>query len=229
MNAIIGLDSLALHEPDLPATVRDYLEKIGSSAQHLLSLINDILDMSRIESGRMSIKSEEFSFSKMVEQINTMFSSQCHDKKLHYDCRINGHVDDYYIGDSVKLRQVLINILSNAVKFTPEGGNIDFVIERTANFDGKATLKFTVKDTGIGISEEFLPKIFDTFTQEDSGTTNKYGSSGLGMAITKNIVEMMNGKIEVTSTKGVGTTFTRCSTRTKRTAPQRMSRFARRI
>ena len=208
MNAIIGLDSLALHEPDLPATARDYLEKIGSSAQHLLSLINDILDMSRIESGRMSIKSEEFSFSKMVEQINTMFSSQCHDKKLHYDCRINGHVDDYYIGDSVKLRQVLINILSNAVKFTPEGGNIDFVIERTANFDGKSTLKFTVKDTGIGISEEFLPKIFDTFTQEDSGTTNKYGSSGLGMAITKNIVEMMNGKIEVASTKGVGTTFT---------------------
>ena len=194
MNAIIGLDSLALHDPDLPDTTKGYLEKIGSSAQHLLSLINDILDMSRIESGRMSLKNEEFSFSKLVEQINTIFSSQCHEKKLHYNCRINGHVNDYYIGDSVKLRQVLINILSNAVKFTPEGGSIDFMIEKTAGFEGKSTLKFAVKDTGIGISKEFLPHIFDTFTQEDGGTTNKYGSSGLGMAITKNLVDMMNGK-----------------------------------
>ena len=208
MNAIIGLDSLALHEPDLSETTKDYLEKIGASAQHLLSLINDILDMSRIESGRMIIKSEEFSFSKLIEQINILFSSQCHDKHLNYDCRINGHVDDYYIGDSVKLRQVLINILSNAVKFTPEGGNIDFLIERTANFDGKSTLKFTIKDSGIGIGKDFLPHIFDTFSQEDSGTTNRYGSSGLGMAITKSIVEMMNGRIDVESEKGKGTTFT---------------------
>ena len=155
----------------------------------------------------MSIKNEEFSFSKLIEQINIMFSSQCHDKKLNYNCHINGHIDDYYIGDSVKIRQVIINILSNAVKFTPEGGDIDFLIEKTAGFDGKSTLQFTIKDTGIGISKEFLPRIFDTFTQEDSGTTNKYGSSGLGMAITKNIVEMMNGKIEVSSVKGEGTTF----------------------
>ena len=208
MNAIIGLDSLALNEKDISATTRNYLEKIGESAKHLLSLINDILDMSRIESGRTVIKNEEFSFSKLVEQINTIFSGQCQEKNLHYNCNINGEVDDYYIGDSVKLRQVLINILGNAVKFTPEGGNIDFIIEKTANFNGKSTLCFIVQDTGIGISKEFLPKIFEAFSQEDSTTTNKYGSTGLGMAITKNIVEMMNGKISVESEQGAGTKFT---------------------
>ena len=208
MNAIIGLDNLALHEPGISDTTKSYLEKIGSSAQHLLSLINDILDMSRIESGRMTIRNEEFSFPKLIEQINTIFSGQCKEKKLEYNCNVNGHLDEFYIGDSVKLRQVLINILGNAVKFTPEGGKVDLIVEKTADFDKKSTLKFTIKDTGIGMSKDFLPKIFDTFSQEDSGATNKYGSSGLGMAITKNIVEMMNGKIEVDSIKGVGTTFT---------------------
>ena len=208
MNAIIGLDNLALHEPGISDTTRSYLEKIGTSAQHLLSLINDILDMSRIESGRMTIRNEEFSFPKLIEQINTIFSGQCKEKNLEYNCRINGHLDEFYIGDSVKLRQVLINILGNAVKFTPEGGKIDLIVEKTADFDKKSALKFTIKDTGVGMSKDFLPKIFDTFSQEDSGATNKYGSSGLGMAITKSIVEMMNGKIEVDSIKGVGTTFT---------------------
>ena len=207
MNAIIGLDSLALHDPGISDTTRGYLEKIDSSAQHLLSLINDILDMARIESGRMTVRNEEFSFPKLIEQINTIFSGQCADKKLEYNCHINGHLGEYYIGDSVKLRQVLINILGNAVKFTPEGGSIDFTIDNTADFDRKATIRFTIKDTGIGMSKEYLPKIFDTFSQEDSTATNKYGSSGLGMAITKNIVDMMNGKISVESEKGVGTTF----------------------
>ena len=207
MNAIIGLDSLALHEPGISDTTRSYLEKIGTSAQHLLSLINDILDMSRIESGRMTIKNEEFSFSKMIEQINTIFSGQCNEKKLEYNCHINGAIDEYYIGDSIKLRQVLINILGNAVKFTPEDGKVDLIVEKTADFDNKSAIRFTIKDTGIGMSKEFLPKIFETFSQEDSSSTSKYGSSGLGMAITKSIVEMMNGKIEVDSEKGVGTTF----------------------
>ncbi len=208
MNAIIGLDSLALHEPGISDTTRSYLEKIGTSAQHLLSLINDILDMSRIESGRMTIRNEEFSFPKLIEQINTIFSGQCNEKKLEYNCHINGHIGEYYIGDSVKLRQVLINILGNAVKFTPEGGKVDLTVEKIADFDKKSAIKFTIKDTGIGMSKEYLPKIFDTFSQEDSTATNKYGSSGLGMAITKSIVDMMNGKIEVASEKGVGTTFT---------------------
>ena len=208
MNAIIGLDSLALHEPGISDTTRGYLEKIGTSAQHLLSLINDILDMSRIESGRMTLRNEEFAFSKLIEQINTIFSGQCKEKKLEYNCHINGHIGEYYIGDSVKLRQVLINILGNAVKFTPEGGSVDLIVEKTADFDNKSAIRFTIKDTGIGMSKDYLPKIFDTFSQEDSSATNKYGSSGLGMAITKSLVDMMNGNIEVDSEKGVGTTFT---------------------
>ena len=164
--------------------------------------------MSRIESGRMIIRNEEFVFSKFIEQINMIISSQCQEKNLKYNCRIIGAIDDYYIGDSSKLRQVLINILGNAVKFTPQNGTIDFLIEKTANFDGKSTLKFVIKDTGIGMSKDYLPKIFDTFSQENSGASNKYGSSGLGMAITKNIVELMNGSISVESEKNVGTTFT---------------------
>ncbi|MBQ7624745.1 MAG: response regulator [Clostridia bacterium] len=208
MNAIIGLDSIALNDPETPEKTRSYLAKIGTSAEHLLNLINDILDMSRIESGRMIIKNEEFSFSKLLEYVNTMISGNCQDKGLEYVCRINGHVDDCYIGDNVKLRQVLLNILGNAVKFTPEGGKIEFEVERTAQFDGKSTIRFRVSDTGIGISREFLPHIFDTFSQENSSTTSKYGSSGLGLAITKNIVELMNGDIRVESEKGVGTTFT---------------------
>ena len=208
MNAIIGLDNIALNEPGISATTKDYLEKIGNSAQHLLHLINDILDMSRIESGRMSLKNEEFSISHLLEQINTLVSGQCSEKGIEYRCNINGHIDDYYVGDDMKLRQILLNILSNAVKFTPEGGNIDFTVERVANYDNKSTLRLTVKDTGIGMSKEFLPRIFEAFSQEDSSATNKYGSSGLGMAITKNMVDMMNGKIEVDSEKGKGTTFT---------------------
>ena len=208
MNAIIGLDTIALNEPGISDKVRVYLEKIGSSARHLLSLVNDILDMSRIESGRMTLKSEEFSISALLEQINTLVSGQCHDKGLEYNCHINGHIDDYYIGDDMKLRQVIINILSNAVKFTPEGGSVDFSVERIAHSDDKSVLRLTVKDTGIGMDKNFIPRIFDSFSQENTTAVNKYGSSGLGMAITKNLIDMMNGKIEVESEKGKGTTFT---------------------
>jgi signal transduction histidine kinase/CheY-like chemotaxis protein len=208
MNAIIGLDNIALNDPDISPKTRDHLTKIGDSAGHLLQLINDILDMSRIESGRMLLKNEEFSFSKLLEYINTVFSGQCAESGLNYHCHITGHIDDRYIGDSMKLRQVLINILGNAVKFTPAGGSVNLNVERTARFEGKSTLCFKIKDTGIGISEEFLPRIFDTFAQEENSSTNKYGSSGLGLAITKNIVEMMNGNIRVESEKGKGTVFT---------------------
>lgn len=207
MNAIIGLDNIALNDPDTPEKTRDYLTKIGTSAEHLLALINDILDMSRIESGRMVLKQEEFSLSKLLESINTMFSGQCLEKGLDYGCHIKGDIDDYYIGDNMKLRQVLINILGNAVKFTPSGGKIGLIIGTKAKFDGRNTLQFEISDTGIGMSKEFLPHIYDTFAREDSTYTNKYGSSGLGLAITKNIVEMMNGSIEVDSVKGEGTTF----------------------
>ena len=208
MNAIIGLDSIALSDPGLSEKTREQLEKIGGSAKHLLSLINDILDMSRIESGHMTLKREEFSFREILEQINTMINGQCQDKGLTYECRITGHVEDYYIGDDMKLKQVIINILGNAVKFTPEGGKVSFLVEPVSQFEDKATLRFVMKDTGIGMDKAYLPKIFEAFSQEDANKANKYGSTGLGMAITKNIVEMMNGNITVESEKGVGSTFT---------------------
>ncbi|MBR2802832.1 MAG: response regulator [Erysipelotrichaceae bacterium] len=208
MNAIIGLNNIALNDPTTAEETKEYLEKIDISAKHLLNIINDILDMSRIESGRMVIKNEEFSFSKALEQVNTIISGQCRDKGLHYECHTHGHISDYYIGDEMKLRQVMINILGNAVKFTPSGGKITFNIEDVARFDNKATLRFTISDTGIGMSKDYLPKIFDAFSQEASSVPNNLGSTGLGMPITKNIVELMNGNIEVESEKGAGTTFT---------------------
>ncbi|MBQ9038489.1 MAG: response regulator [Clostridia bacterium] len=208
MNAIIGLDSLALRNPRLETETREYLEKIGGSARHLLGLINDILDMSRIESGRMVIRREEFSFRTMLEQINTMVMSQCSERGLKYECTMVGGVSDYYIGDDMKLKQVLINILSNAIKFTDAPGSVTLSVERTGSFNGQSTIKFVIRDTGIGMDKAFIPKIFDSFTQEDSSRSSKYGSTGLGMAITKNIVELMNGTISVESEKGVGTAFT---------------------
>ncbi len=208
LNAIIGLDSIALKEPNLSARTRSHLRKIGDSAKHLLNLINDILDMSRIESGRMILKNEEFSFGAMMEQINTMVSSQCAEKGLHFDCKIIGKVDDFYIGDDMKLKQVLINILSNAIKFTPSGGNVNFTVEKIAQFSNKSTLRFVVKDTGIGMDEKYLPHIFEVFSQEDTTAESSYSGTGLGMPITKNIVEMMNGNISVKSKKHVGSEFT---------------------
>ena len=208
MNAIIGLDTLALHDAGLSEQTRDYLEKIGASARHLLGLINDILDMSRIESGRVILHKEEFSLGAVLEEINTMVMSQCSDKGLHYECRVLSEMGDWYVGDATKLKEVLINILSNAIKFTEAPGSVTMTVRRTAQFEDQSTLCFRVQDTGIGMDQEFLPKIFDPFSQEDGSTKNKYGSTGLGMAITKNIVEMMNGTISVESEKGVGTAFT---------------------
>ena len=208
MNAIIGLNSLALRSKGLPAETREYLEKIGGSARHLLGLINDILDMSRIESGRMVLQQEEFSFRSMLEQINTMVMSQCAEKGLKYECQVLGGVSDYYIGDDMKLKQVLINILSNAIKFTDPPGRVSLTVERTGTFHEQSTLKFVISDTGIGIDQSFIPKIFEPFTQENSSRSSKYGSTGLGMAITRSIVELMNGEISVRSEKGKGSEFT---------------------
>ena len=208
MNAIIGLDTIALKDPDLPELTRDRLEKIGESAKHLLSLINAILDMSRIESGRMTLKNEEFSLREMLEQINTMINGQCQEKGLDYECHITGKVNDYYYGDNMKLKEVIINILGNAVKFTPEGGTISFIVEPVTRFEEQVTMRFIMKDNGIGMDKDYLPRIFEPFSQEDENKANKYGSTGLGMAITKNLVDMMNGTITVESEKGVGSTFT---------------------
>ncbi len=207
MNAIIGLDNIALSDTEISGRTKDYLEKIGTSAYHLLSIINDILDMSRIESGRMINSSEEFSFSKVMDQVTTIIGGQCHNKGLYFEHDIAEEIGDYYIGDDMKLKQILINILGNAVKFTPAGGKVKLKVREKANYDDNTTLEFTISDTGIGMSEDYLPRIFDAFTQEDSSSTNLYGSTGLGMPITKSLVELMNGTIRVKSKKGEGTTF----------------------
>ena len=208
MNAIIGLDNIALRDPNLAPQTREHLEKIGASAKHLLGLINDILDMSRIESGRMILKDEEFSFRELIDQVNIIIHGQCQDKGLGYECSLVGRVGDYFIGDSMKLKQVLINILGNAVKFTEAPGSVRLTAEKLDETEDRCTLRFTMADTGIGMDKDFLPRLFEAFSQEDATTTNKYGGSGLGMAITKNFVEMMGGRIQVQSEKGVGTVFT---------------------
>ena len=208
MNAIIGLDNIALRDPELKPKTREHLEKIGASAKHLLDLINDILDMSRIESGRMVLKNEEFSFHDFLEQVNIIINGQCEDKGLQYECNIVGGLNDYYTGDVMKLKQVLINILGNSVKFTEAPGKVSLTVSSSEVSDTQYRLFFKMQDTGIGMDEAFIPQLFEAFSQEDATTTNKYGGSGLGMAITKNLVEMMNGEIKVESRKGVGSTFT---------------------
>ncbi|MBR3330076.1 MAG: response regulator [Mogibacterium sp.] len=210
MNAIIGLNNIALSNPELPDVTRDQLNKIGASAQHLLSLINDILDMSRIESGRMTVNPEEFSLVRLIEEVNTMIGGQCRDEGLTYKFIADGKLDGFYFGDDMKLKQILVNILGNAVKFTPEGGKITFTVSELSRLGGSATFRFVMSDTGIGMSEEYLPKLFDTFSQEDANASasSKFGSTGVGMPITKNFVELMNGSIDVESEKGRGTTFT---------------------
>ncbi len=208
MNAIIGLNNLALQRENIDEDIREYLEKIGASASHLLDLINDILDMSRIESGNMILKNEPFSLRRVLNQINGMVMPQCNDKGLDYTFNIPGEVPDGYVGDEIKLKEVLINILSNAIKFTDAPGNVYLIVDREAFFEEQSTLRFVIKDTGIGMDSSFIPKVFDTFSQEYNGRTNKYGSTGLGMAITKNIVETMNGSISVESQKNIGTVFT---------------------
>lgn len=208
MNAIIGLDKIALRDPNISEATRDELEKIGSSARHLLSLINDILDMSRIESGRMILKQEVFSFKEFLDQICIIIHGQCEDKGLTFACDRVEPLDEYFMGDDLRLKQVLINILGNAVKFTDAPGTVTFTVEQTEGSDDCRMMRFTIQDTGIGMDEAFVPKLFDAFSQEDATTTNRYGGSGLGMAITKNMVDLMNGSIEIESEKGKGSKFT---------------------
>ena len=204
MNAIIGLNSLALEDAGLSQTTRDHLQKIGTSAHHLLGVINDILDISRIESGSMSLKNAKFPFAQELEQVNAIVTAQCRDKGINYTCSVKDGVADYYVGDDMKLRQILINILGNAVKFTPEGGSVSLDVEALAGDGEKRPLRFTVTDTGIGIRKEFLPRMFDAFTLEDESYTSKHGSTGLGLSITKSFVD---GHIDVESEKGVGSKF----------------------
>lgn len=219
MNAIIGIDALAMKDPDLKPETREQLQKIDSSAKHLLGLINDVLDMSRIEAGQMVLKNEAFSMEEVLDKVGGIIQSQCDDKGLTFVQEVRGRKKEASaahglccMGDSMKVSQVLINILGNAVKFTPPGGTVTFLTEAEGCCAGEqganCRVKFTISDTGVGMDEEYIPKIFEPFTQEDDTTTNKYGGSGLGMAITGSLIDMMGGTVEVKSKKGEGTTFT---------------------
>ncbi|MCR5451047.1 MAG: response regulator, partial [Lachnospiraceae bacterium] len=200
-------DRIALSEENIPESTRGYLEKIDSSAEHLLGIINDILDMSRIEAGGMTLRYEVFSLPVLLEQIDIMIGGQCREKGVKWKPSLSSETNEFYMGDDMKLKQVLINILGNAVKFTPTGGTVSFTTELVAHYENKTTIRFVMKDTGIGMSEDYIPKLFEPFSQEDLSTKTKYGSTGLGMSITKSIVEIMNGEIKVESKKNEGTTF----------------------
>ncbi|WNX83228.1 response regulator [Agathobaculum sp. NTUH-O15-33] len=208
MNAIIGMSTIAAQSIGDDEQVADCISKIGISSRFLLSLINDILDMSRIESGKMLLKNEKIPTEDFLNGINSICYSQADTKGVDYECIVDAVLDDYYIGDAMKLQQVLINILSNAIKFTGEGGKVTFSAALRRKNKNDATIRFIVNDTGVGMSEEFLPHIFEPFSQESTGTTALYGGTGLGLAISKNIVDMMDGKITVRSIRGIGTEFT---------------------
>ena len=208
INAIIGLDTLALKNDNLDPYTKKSLEEIGDGARHLLTIVNDVLNMSRLESGMVVLHKDAFSVKQMVEQINAQVISQCNDKGLIYECRTQSQIDDSYIGDDMKLKEVLLNLLSNSVKFTRKNGRVILTVEKADEYEDRDVISFRVRDTGIGMDEEFIPKVFDVFSQENSSDNSKYGSSGLGLAIAKSIVEMMNGSISVKSEKGLGSEFT---------------------
>ena len=208
MNAIIGFTTLAVSNIDQKEKVRDYLAKILASSNHLLSLINDVLDMSRIESGRIHLEESETNLSEVLHDLKTIISGQIHAKQLELYIDAMDVTDEDVYCDRTRLNQVLLNLLSNAIKFTPAGGTVSVRLRQlpgthveTANYE------IRVKDTGIGMSPEFAAKIFEPFERERTSTVSKIQGTGLGMAITKNIVEMMGGSIEVKTEKEKGTEF----------------------
>ena len=208
MNAIIGFTTLAVSNIDDQKRVRDYLGKILSSSNHLLSLINDILDMSRIESGKIHLEETEVSLSDVLHDLKTIISGQIHAKQLElYMDAMDVTNEDVYC-DKTRLNQVLLNLLSNAIKFTPAGGTVSVRLKQYPGFQrGSELYEIRVKDNGIGMSQEFVQKIFSPFERERTSTVSRTQGTGLGMAITKNIVDMMGGTIEVQTEQGKGTEF----------------------
>lgn len=207
MNAVIGMTTIAAASLDNRDKLTDCLGKIGLSSRYLLSLINDILDMSRIESGKVSIINEEFDFRSFVEGISSLIYPQAKNKNIVFDLNIEGVVDERYRGDPLRLNQVLINILSNALKFTPEWHSVHLSIRETRRVRDRAYLQFIVRDTGIGMEKGLLTRIFKPFEQGGASISHSYGGSGLGLAISSNLVSLMNGHISVSSTPGVGSEF----------------------
>lgn len=208
MNAIVGFTTLALNHIDRQEQVQEYLKKIMTSGNHLLSLINDILDMSRIESGKMHLEEQPCSLPDILHGLRSILQADIRAKQLELYMDAVDIKNEEIFCDKLRLNQVLLNLLSNSVKYTGAGGIISMrIIEKAGAAEGCANYEFHIKDTGIGMSEEFISHIFEPFEREKNSTLSGIPGTGLGMAITKNIVDMMNGSIEVKSTQGVGTEF----------------------
>ncbi len=208
MNAVLGFASLLANEAENPGKVREYTGKIMASGQHLLSLINDILDVSKIESGKVALSYENFSLSSVLASVDAIILPMARAKGQRFHVEMTGVRHEYLVGDETRINQVLINLLSNAVKYTPEGGSIWLRViglkQRSSQYE---RLRIEVEDTGYGMTPEFLETIFDAFTRAENSTTNKIQGTGLGMAITKSIVELMGGAIEVSSQVDQGSLF----------------------
>jgi PAS domain S-box-containing protein len=204
--AIIGLTKMA-YNPILDRNqLNNYLDKVFMTSKQLLSLINDILDMSRIDSNKLTISKEPFSLQKFLEAMCIIINTQAELNQLEFVLDTSNVEDDCLIGDTVRLNQILINVITNSLKFTPTGGRVVLTIQEVEKRVGRAQFRFTITDNGIGMSDEFLKHIYEPFEQEDSTIAKKYGGSGLGMSITKNLVTLMGGRINVTSKQGIGTT-----------------------
>lgn len=209
MNAIIGFTALAAAHVDEPELVQDYLAKISTSGQHLLSLINDVLDMSRIESGRVKIEEKEVHLPDVMHDLRTIVNANIVSKNIEFFIDAVDVDNEDILCDKLRLNQVLLNLLSNAVKYTKNGGQIIVCIIQKPGFsNGYATYEFHVKDNGIGMSKEFQKHLFEAITREESATVSGIQGTGLGMAISKNIVDMMGGTISVESEEGKGTEYT---------------------
>ena len=209
MNAITGFTALAQANIDDREKVEDYLDKISVSGQHLLSLINDVLDMSRIESGATVIEEEEVHLPNVIDDLSTMVREDAGAKGQEFTVEVLTLPHEDVMADKLRLKRILLNILSNAVKYTPEGGKICFTVkEEETESEGMTNAVFTICDNGIGMNPEFQKTIFDAFTRERSTTISGIQGTGLGMAITKSLVDMMNGTITVKSTEGEGSEFT---------------------
>ena len=209
MNAVMGLSTMLGKEAENPERVRDYARKILASSQHLLGLINDVLDMSKIESGRTTLNLTEFNIADMVEELGVIVRPQAKGMKQSFEITVKDISSEYVIGDKLRLNQILLNLLSNAVKYTQPGGAIHLRISQLPQ-TGKnfARFRFVVSDNGPGMSEEFQERIFEPFTREQNSNTNRIQGTGLGMAITKNLIELMGGSITMDSRPGEGSAFT---------------------
>ena len=208
MNAITGFNLLIDKHSEEPDKVKEYTHKISLASQNLLSLLNDVLDMSKIESGKTTLDIKEVAIGLLLEEINSVISFQAKAKNQEYIVKIEEMEHDTFMGDKQRINEILMNILGNAIKYTPEGGKIEFLInESPSSSKGFQNVRFTIRDNGIGMKPEYKDKIFDAFTREDKSATKQIQGTGLGMAITKSLVELMGGTIRVESEEGKGSTF----------------------